>query len=202
MILLIGLCYAELGPMFPISGGVVRYPHLVWGSFASYLTRLDHLDLGGRGAGHRGGGRAAVRHQVRALHHQAHRATGEKTYTLTALGLVVAIILLAVFVVVNYLRGAAVRPDQQRAGVVEAGHRRAGHRDLPDPGARRPPPMGGTGNYTSHGFAPYGSARRSSSPSPPQESPSRSWVSGRASSWPARAATRSATSRWRSSARC
>ena len=36
MILAIGLTYAELGPMFPISGGVVRYPHLVWGSFASY----------------------------------------------------------------------------------------------------------------------------------------------------------------------
>src|SRR3954469_15761999 len=36
MIMLIGLTYAELGPMFPISGGVVRYPHLVWGSFASY----------------------------------------------------------------------------------------------------------------------------------------------------------------------
>jgi amino acid transporter len=29
MILLIGLTYAELGPMFPISGGVVRYPHIV-----------------------------------------------------------------------------------------------------------------------------------------------------------------------------
>jgi amino acid transporter len=36
MIVLIALCYAELGPMFPISGGVVRYPHLVWGSFGSY----------------------------------------------------------------------------------------------------------------------------------------------------------------------
>src|ERR1700712_1724607 len=36
MIMLIGLTYAELGPMFPISGGVVRYPHIVWGSFASY----------------------------------------------------------------------------------------------------------------------------------------------------------------------
>ena len=36
MILLIGLCFAELGTMFPVSGGVVRFPHLSFGSFASY----------------------------------------------------------------------------------------------------------------------------------------------------------------------
>jgi amino acid transporter len=38
MILLIALVYAELGTMFPLSGGVVRYPHLSFGSFASYTT--------------------------------------------------------------------------------------------------------------------------------------------------------------------
>ncbi len=36
MIVLIGLCYAELGTMFPVSGGVVRFPHYSFGSFASY----------------------------------------------------------------------------------------------------------------------------------------------------------------------
>src|SRR6188472_3653704 len=36
MFLLIGLSYAELGVMFPRSGGVARYPHYAWGSFASY----------------------------------------------------------------------------------------------------------------------------------------------------------------------
>ena len=36
MIVLIGLCYAELGTMFPVSGGVVRFPHFAFGSFASY----------------------------------------------------------------------------------------------------------------------------------------------------------------------
>jgi amino acid transporter len=36
MILLIALVYAELGAMFPVSGGVVRYPHYAFGSFASY----------------------------------------------------------------------------------------------------------------------------------------------------------------------
>ncbi len=36
MVMLIGLCYAELGTMFPVSGGVVRFPHFAFGSFASY----------------------------------------------------------------------------------------------------------------------------------------------------------------------
>ena len=36
MILLIGLAFAELGTMFPVSGGVIRFPHLSFGSFASY----------------------------------------------------------------------------------------------------------------------------------------------------------------------
>jgi L-asparagine transporter-like permease len=32
MIMLIGLCYAELGTMFPVSGGVIRFPHYAFGS--------------------------------------------------------------------------------------------------------------------------------------------------------------------------
>ncbi|MFF3515789.1 APC family permease [Streptomyces sp. NPDC002573] len=38
MIMLIGLAYAELGAMLPMSGGAVRFPHLVFGSFASFTT--------------------------------------------------------------------------------------------------------------------------------------------------------------------
>ncbi len=38
MVLAIALVYAELGVMFPLSGGVIRYPHLAFGSFASYTT--------------------------------------------------------------------------------------------------------------------------------------------------------------------
>ena len=36
MVMLIGLCYAELGAMLPVSGGVVRYPHyaFVWWTLA------------------------------------------------------------------------------------------------------------------------------------------------------------------------
>lgn len=38
MILFIALVYAELGTMFPVSGGVVRFPHYAFGSFASFTT--------------------------------------------------------------------------------------------------------------------------------------------------------------------
>ncbi len=38
MILFIGLVYAELGTLFPVSGGVVRFPHYAFGSFASFTT--------------------------------------------------------------------------------------------------------------------------------------------------------------------
>lgn len=36
LFILIGLVYAELGVMFPVSGGVARFPHWSFGSFASY----------------------------------------------------------------------------------------------------------------------------------------------------------------------
>lgn len=36
MFVFIGLSYAELGTMFPHSGGVARYPHYSYGSFASF----------------------------------------------------------------------------------------------------------------------------------------------------------------------
>src|SRR5919202_1420813 len=36
MIMMIGLTYAELGTMFPVSGGVVRFPNYAFGAFASF----------------------------------------------------------------------------------------------------------------------------------------------------------------------
>ena len=36
MIMFIGLVFAELGAMFPVSGGVARFPHYSFGSFASF----------------------------------------------------------------------------------------------------------------------------------------------------------------------
>jgi amino acid transporter len=154
MILLIALTYAELGPMFPISGGVVRYPHLVWGSFASYsLGWITWISAAAVPAIEVEG---ALQYATKyADFTSKHIVNGEKTYTLTGLGLVAAVILLAVFVVVNYF---GVRLFAQINNVLVwwklaiillvivtflvlalFGNS-----------------MGGPSNFTSHGFAPYG----------------------------------------------
>ena len=38
MVMVIGLTYAELGVMFPVSGGIIRFPHYAFGSFASFAS--------------------------------------------------------------------------------------------------------------------------------------------------------------------
>ncbi|HWU45169.1 MAG TPA: APC family permease [Humibacter sp.] len=102
MIILIGLCYAELGPMFPISGGVVRYPHMVWGSFGSYtmgwITWIASAAVPAIEV------EAALTYgtQYAPFTVLAVEKNGPSAHVLTPLGMVVAIILLALFVVVNY----------------------------------------------------------------------------------------------------
>lgn len=101
MVMMIGLCYAELGPMFPVSGGVVRYPHLVWGSFASYSlgfitwvssAAVPAIEVEG-----------ALTYATRyAPFTVAQRVSGLTVHTLTPLGLVIAVVLMAVFVVINF----------------------------------------------------------------------------------------------------
>ena len=103
MILLIGLCYAELGTMFPLSGGVVRFPHIAFGSTASFLTgwitwvacmSVAPIEVEG-----------ALQYATKyAPFTQEHTvADGSTVHTLTGLGLLVAVVLMAVFVVVNYV---------------------------------------------------------------------------------------------------
>jgi amino acid transporter len=156
MIMLIGLTYAELGPMFPISGGVVRYPHLVWGSFTSYsLGFITWISSAAVPAIEVEG---ALQYATKyAPFTEAHTVNGSTAYTLTGLGLVVAVILMAVFVVINYL---GVRLFARVNNVLVwwklfiivlvvvaflvmafAGHK-----------------MGGPSNFHSHGFAPHPSA--------------------------------------------
>jgi amino acid transporter len=101
MILLIALVYAELGTMFPLSGGVVRYPHLSFGSFASYTTgwitwvavaTTAPIEV-----------EAALQYATKyAPFTSEHQVNGETVHTLTALGYASAVVLMAVFVVVNY----------------------------------------------------------------------------------------------------
>ena len=38
LIIFVALNYSELGVMFPVAGGVVRYLHYAFGSFASYTS--------------------------------------------------------------------------------------------------------------------------------------------------------------------
>ncbi len=101
MILLIALTYAELGTMFPLSGGVVRFPHLAFGSFASYtsgwitwvaVATTAPIEV-----------EASLQYGTKyAPFTSEHTVDGESVHTLTTLGYVSAVILMAVFVVVNY----------------------------------------------------------------------------------------------------
>ncbi|MBO0812485.1 MAG: APC family permease [Microlunatus sp.] len=155
MIMLIGLSYAELGPMFPITGGVVRYPHMIWGSFASYSlgfitwiasAAVPAIEVEG-----------ALQYATKfAPFTRAQTVNGATTHTLTGLGLVVAIVLMAIFVVVNYLGVrlfAAINTVLVwwkllvivMVIVVFLITAFVGHR------------MGGPGNYTAKGFAPSAS---------------------------------------------
>jgi amino acid transporter len=98
MIMFIGLVFAELGTMFPLSGGVARFPHLGYGSFASYTTgwilwiavaTTAPIEVEG-----------ALQYATKwAPFTEAH---SNGTHTLTGLGYGVAVLAMAFFVVVNY----------------------------------------------------------------------------------------------------
>src|SRR5689334_16980014 len=102
MILLIALVYAELGTMFPLSGGVVRFPHLAFGSFASYTAgwitwlaaaTVAPIEVEG-----------ALQYATKYFPFTtAHTVGGETVHTLTGLGYAVAVVAMAVFVVINYI---------------------------------------------------------------------------------------------------
>jgi amino acid transporter len=99
MIVLIGLCFAELGTMFPVSGGVVRFPHLAFGSFASYTmgwitwiaaATVPPIEVEG-----------ALQYATKWAHFtDFHPSNG--AYTLTGLGYVIAVLAMAFFVALNY----------------------------------------------------------------------------------------------------
>ncbi len=103
MILLIGLVYAELGTMFPLSGGVVRFPHMSFGSFASYTTgwitwlaaaTVAPIEVEG-----------ALQYATKYYPFTASKtlADGSTVHTLTGVGYATAAVGLAVFVVINYI---------------------------------------------------------------------------------------------------
>src|SRR6478752_2005423 len=101
MILLIALTYAELGTMFPLSGGVVRYPHLAFGTFASYTAGWITWVAVGTTAPIEV--EATLQYATKYLPFtQSHMVSGEEVHTLTGLGYGSAVVLMALFVIVNY----------------------------------------------------------------------------------------------------
>jgi amino acid transporter len=101
MILLIGLVYAELGTMFPISGGVIRFPHLSFGSFASFTMGWINWIAAAAVAPIEVEGALQYATKYAGFTH-AHVVSGDTVHTLTHLGFFVAVLAMAFFVVVNY----------------------------------------------------------------------------------------------------
>jgi len=101
LILFIALTYAELGTMFPLSGGVVRFPHMAFGHFASFTSGwITYVAVATTAPIEV---TAALQYGTKyAPFTTPHTVNGEPVYTLTTLGYVAAVILMAVFVVVNY----------------------------------------------------------------------------------------------------
>src|SRR3954471_23942106 len=101
LILLIALTYAELGTMFPLSGGVVRFPHMAFGHFASFTSGwITYVAVATTAPIEV---EAALQYGTKyAPFTEAHTVNGETVHTLTTLGYAAAVVLMALFVVVNY----------------------------------------------------------------------------------------------------
>jgi amino acid transporter len=100
-IILIGLVYAELGTMFPVAGGVIRFPHLSFGAFASYTMGWVNWIAAAAVAPIEVEGALQYATKYVGFTHE-HTVDGETVHTLTALGYLVAILAMAAFVVINY----------------------------------------------------------------------------------------------------
>ena len=97
-IILIGLSYAELGTMFPVAGGVIRMPHVSYGSFASFTMGWVNWIAAAAVAPIEVEG--ALQYASRYADFTSAHPGG--VYALTGLGYVVAVLAMAFFVVVNY----------------------------------------------------------------------------------------------------
>lgn len=96
MFVFIGLAYSELGVMFPHSGGVARFPHYAFGSFASFsmgwvnwlaCAAVAPVEVS-----------AVLTYATSYVHWLEH-----PNQTLTGGGIAVAVVLMAIFVAINFL---------------------------------------------------------------------------------------------------
>ena len=100
MIILIGLSFSELGTMFPVTGGVIRFPMYAFGGFASYsmgwitwvaAAVVPAIETTG-----------VLQYATKWYHFtDKHMVGGEPVHTLTPVGIAVALVLLALFCVIN-----------------------------------------------------------------------------------------------------
>jgi amino acid transporter len=108
MILLIALTYSELSTAFPVSGGLVRFPHVTFGSFASFMSgwilwiacaTVAPIEVEGALQYATKYADFTKEHCVSACSSSA----PETVHTLTALGYISAVVLMALFVAINYI---------------------------------------------------------------------------------------------------
>jgi amino acid transporter len=145
-VILLALVHAELGGMFPVSGGTARFPHYAFGGLAgASFGWFSWLQAAGTAPIET---EAAIQYSSNYVHGLTHTVHG--TVVLTGLGYLVAVALMALFVVINLY---GVRRLMQANNAITTwkvviptltilvlvfSHFN-------------------THNFTSHGFAPYGS---------------------------------------------
>src|SRR5699024_5722929 len=97
LIMFIGLVYSELGTMFPVSGGVIRYPQISFGSFTSY----SHGWMSWLAAASTTAIEVMAALQYANNYFPQLQRLNQGVPVLTGTGMTVAILLLALFSVVN-----------------------------------------------------------------------------------------------------
>ena len=103
MIMMIGLTYAELGTMFPVSGGVVRYPNYAFGGFASFMMGwITWLAIASVAPVEVMAALQYASNNIGGLTHIPAGSGGNPVLTFP-LGYVVAVVLLAVFCWINLI---------------------------------------------------------------------------------------------------
>jgi amino acid transporter len=98
-VLLIALVYAELGAMFPVAGGIARYPHYSHGSLASFVTGwiawIAYVTVAPIEV------EATLQYATNYIPQLTHSVSG--TVVLTPIGYVVAAVLLLIFSAINLI---------------------------------------------------------------------------------------------------
>ena len=115
-IIILALVHAELGGMYPVSGGTARFPHFAFGSVAGisfgFFSWIQAVTVAPIEVF------AVMQYGSYYWHGLFNDATGE----VTTVGFVMSILLMAVFTAINFLADAPVQQGEQRHHLVEGRH--------------------------------------------------------------------------------